>query len=133
MIGGNFISINPANPSNYDYAGKLSQSSNKAILYLWIDLGDFGYGHPMLDIAMWYFLTKISPEETAQQLFHLDREQLTRIWDLFVEDYAMAYSRKDKEAFEQSVIPFTALHMIYIGTLYGFVPGMTDYIKSVFS
>lgn len=99
---------------------------------LWIDLGDFGYGHPLLDIAMWYFLTKLSPEETAQQLFHLGREELVLIWDIFVEDYAMAYSRKDKEAFEQSVIPFAALHMLYIGTLYGFVPGMIDFIKGIF-
>ena len=99
---------------------------------LWIDLGDFGYGHPLLDVAMWYYLTKLTPEEVAQQLFHLGHEELGRIWDLFVEEYAMAYSRKDKDAFEQAVIPYAALHMLYIGTIYGFIPGMVDYVKTIF-
>ena len=99
---------------------------------LWIDLGDFGYGEPLLDIGMWYFLTRLNTEELAQHLFHLGLEDLGRIWDIFVEDYAMAYSRKDKAAFEQSVIPYAALHMIYLGASFGFQPWMLDYIRQVF-
>ena len=99
---------------------------------LWIDLGDFGYGYPLLDIAMWYFLTKITNEERAQHLFHLGVEDLARIWDLFVEEYAGARTPAAKQAYEQTVIPYAALHMVYLGTTYGFEPGMVDYIRSCF-
>ncbi|MBQ9661480.1 MAG: phosphotransferase [Bacteroidales bacterium] len=98
---------------------------------LWIDLGDFGYGHPMLDLAMWYFLTRLNNEERSQQLFHLGLEQLARIWDLFVEEYAEASSPEEKEAFEQEVRPYAALHMLLLGVNVGFVPGMLDQIKSI--
>ena len=93
---------------------------------LWIDLGDFGYGEPKLDIAMWYFLTKLNTEEFAQHLFHLGLADLARVWDFFVEEYADARSPEQKRAFEQAVVPYAALHMIYIGVEYGFQPGMLD-------
>lgn len=100
---------------------------------LWIDLSDFGYGHPMLDIAMWYFLTKLNTEERAQHLFHLGLAELARVWDLFVEEYADARSPEQKRAFEQEVRPYAALHMIYLGVNMGFVPGMLEQIRELFA
>jgi len=99
---------------------------------LWIDLGEFGYGHPMLDIAMLYFLLKWISEEQARALFHLGQDELARMWDIFMEEYAMAYSRAAKEAFVQQVIPYAALHMVYLGVNVGFVPGMLDFVRQVF-
>ena len=98
---------------------------------LWIDLGDFGYGHPLLDVAMWYFLTRLIQEEQARQLFHLGLSDLRQIWDFFAEEYAGASSQEEKEAFAQQVLPYAALHMIYLGVTYGFQPGMLDFVKSV--
>lgn len=98
---------------------------------LWIDLGDFGYGHPLLDVAMWYFLTTLNTEERARQLFHLGLSDLRRIWDFFAEEYAGASSQEEKDAFEKQVLPYAALHMIYLGVMYGFQPGMLDFAKSV--
>ncbi|MCR4860873.1 MAG: phosphotransferase [Bacteroidales bacterium] len=99
---------------------------------LWIDLGDFGYGHPMLDLAMWYFLTKLNTEERAQHLFHLGLADLARIWDLFAEDYAGARTPEEKRSFEEQVLPYAALHMIYLGVNMGFVPGLIEQIRGIF-
>lgn len=98
---------------------------------LWIDLGDFGYGYPLLDVAMWYFLTKLNTEERARHLFHLGLVELARAWDYFAEEYADASSPEEKEAFERKVLPYAALHMLYLGATYGFEPGMADFAKSV--
>ena len=93
---------------------------------LWIDLGDFGYGYPLLDLGMLYFLTRLTTEERAMQLFHLDCASLARFWDAFAEEYAGARTPEQKQAFEQEVVPYAALHMIYLGTNFGFVPGMAE-------
>ncbi len=93
---------------------------------LWIDLGDFGYGYPMLDLGMLYFLTRLTTEERGQQLFHLGLKELSRIWDIFAEEYAGAYTPAEKEAFEQEARRYAALHMIYLGVNMGFIPGMLD-------
>ncbi len=93
---------------------------------LWIDLGDFGYGYPLLDLGMLYFLTRLTTEERAMQLFHLDCASLARFWDAFAEEYAGARTPEQKQAFEQAVVPYAALHMIYLGTNFGFVPGMAE-------
>ena len=98
---------------------------------LWIDLGDFGYGHPLLDVAMWYFLTKLNTEERARDLFHLGLDELARAWDFFAEEYADAPSPADRQAFERQVLPYAALHMIYLGVSYGFQPGMVEFVKSI--
>lgn len=98
---------------------------------LWIDLGDFGYGHPLLDVAMWYFLTVLVTEERARQLFHLGLPELRQAWDYFAEEYAGAVSPDQKAAFERLVRPFAALHMIYLGTTYGFDPGMAAAARSL--
>ncbi|MDO4999976.1 MAG: phosphotransferase, partial [Bacteroidales bacterium] len=93
---------------------------------LWIDLGDFGYGYPLLDLGMLYFLTRLTTEERAMQLFHLDCASLARFWDAFAEEYAGAHTPEQKQAFEHEVVPYAALHMIYLGTNFGFVPGMAE-------
>ena len=98
---------------------------------LWIDLSEFGYGHSMLDIAMWYFLTRLNPEELVQHLFHMGLAETARVWDLFVEEYADARSPEEKLAFEQQVRPYAALHMIYLGVNVGFKPGLMDRIREI--
>ena len=96
---------------------------------LWIDLGDFGYGYPMLDLGMLYFLMRLNSEEVAQHLFHLGIEDLKRCWDIFAEEYAGVHTQAEKNDFEQEVRLYAALHMIYLGVTVGFVPGMLDKAK----
>ncbi len=94
----------------------------------WIDLSDFGYGYPMLDLGMWYFLSNLNTEELSMHIFHLGKAQMAEIWNIFVREYFGALTPADLEEVRRKVEPFAALHMLYIGTLYGFRPGMLDFI-----
>lgn len=96
---------------------------------LWIDLADFGYGNPLLDMGMWYFLSVLNTEALCQHIFHLSKQQMTEIWDIFIEVYYGATTAAQKQEVVRQVEPYAALHMIYIGTVYGFEPGLIAYIK----
>ena len=98
---------------------------------LWIDLGEFGYGFPLLDLGMWYFLTKLNSEANARQLFHLGLAELARIWDIFADEYADAHTAQAREAFEREVLPYAGLHMIYLGANFGFQPWMPGAIRKI--
>ena len=99
----------------------------------WIDLSDFGYGNHMFDLGMWYFLSRLNPEELCQHIFHLGREQMSQIWDIFVREYFGAATEASREDVSRMVEPFAALHMLYLGSLYGFKPGMVEFASGVFA
>lgn len=61
----------------------------------WIDLGRFGYGHPIFDISHLYLICNVySKIGRARNLFHMTREQLLQLWDSF----AVAYSGNESHA-----------------------------------
>lgn len=96
---------------------------------LWIDLSDFGYGNPMLDMGMWYFLSILNTEERARDLFHLGLDDMRRIWEFFIDEYFGADTAAKKAEVSAEVEKFAALHMLYLGSTYGFEPGMIDFIR----
>lgn len=112
---------------------QLSNVITNGVEDLWIDLSDFGYGNHMFDMGMWHFLSKLNTEERLQALFHLGKEDMARVWDFFVEEYFGAVTPEAKAGVEAEVMRFAALHMIYIGSTYGFEPGMTDFVANVFA
>lgn len=97
--------------------------------YLWIDLSDFGYGNPMLDLGMWFFLSKLNSEERADQIFHMTKAQLDRTWEIFAREYFGADTEEEQAAVIAKVEPFAALHMLYLGSCYGFEGGMLDFVR----
>ena len=97
--------------------------------YLWIDLSDFGYGNPMLDIGMWCFLSILNSEQRIDQIFHLTKEQITRCWRIFAREYFGADTEEKQGEVIARVMPFAALHMLYLGSSYGFEPGMIEFIR----
>jgi len=96
---------------------------------LWIDLSDFGYGNPMLDMGMWYFLTNLQPDEMSMNLFHLHIDQMKQVFSYFIDEYFGADTPEKKAEVVARIEPFTALHMLYLGTNYGFHPFMMPYIR----
>lgn len=42
----------------------------------WIDLGDFGYGDPLMDWCILAHMSKIGPNPLVRNLFHMDRKTL---------------------------------------------------------
>jgi len=97
---------------------------------LWIDLADFGYGNHMLDMGMLYFLCNLNPEVLTQHIFHMSTAQTAQFWDFFVEEYFGATQPQQKEDINAEVKNFAALHMLNIGTCYGFEPGMMEFIRA---
>lgn len=97
---------------------------------MWIDLSDFGYGYPMLDLGMWYFLSRLNTEERCRDLFHLGLEDMGRVWDAFAKEYFNVNTEAELAEVNKKVEKFAALHMLYLGSTYGFEPGMMDYIKA---
>ena len=98
---------------------------------MWIDLSDFSYGNPMLDIGMWYFLSKLNPEERVQNLFHMGNAQMAQIWDIFAREYFDARTPEALAEVERKVQPFAALHMIYLCVNYWYEPGLFEYAHQV--
>ena len=94
---------------------------------LWIDLSDFGYGNPMLDMGMWYFQSKLNTEEICQHLFHMSKEQMAGVWDFFVEEYFGAVTPEAKAEIDLEAQKFAALHMLYLGSTYGFQGNLLEY------
>lgn len=97
---------------------------------LWIDLSDFGYGNPMFDMGMWYFLSVLNNEQRSQDIFHLSINDMRKIWKIFAKEYFDADTEEKQEEVVQKVEPFAALHMLYLGSTYGFEPGMIDFVRA---
>jgi len=98
---------------------------------MWIDLSDFSYGAPMLDIGMWYFLSKLNPEERVQQLFHMGNAQMAQIWDIFAREYFDARTPEALAEAERRVQPYAALHMLYLCVNYWYEPGLFEFAHKV--
>lgn len=97
---------------------------------LWIDLSDFGYGNPMLDLGMWFFLSMLNDEKRIDQIFHMTKAQMVECWSIFAREYFGADTPEKQQEAISKVEPFAALHMLYLGSNYGFEPGMLDYVKA---
>lgn len=62
--------------------------SNKTGENYWIDMGDFGYGHYLFDIAILYMFTQIlCKKKDLQQIFHMTEQQLRDYWVEFTAAY----------------------------------------------
>lgn len=53
----------------------------------WIDLGDFGYGNPLLDFNRLSHISGIVPNPLLRNLFHMDRKMLARFYDAMGKQY----------------------------------------------
>ena len=57
--------------------------------YFWIDLGAFAWGNPMFDIGGMYFFYKSRLGQMLYgKIFHMNKAELTRFWDVFAKEYS---------------------------------------------
>lgn len=72
----------------YDFQPGNIVHSNKTGENYWIDMGDFGYGHYLFDIAILYMFTQIlCKKKGLQQIFHMTEQQLRDYWVEFTAAY----------------------------------------------
>ena len=86
---------------------------------LWIDLGDFGYGNPLFDLGMTYWISKCNLEETTKRLYHIDNKMMQKIWEIFLREYYGTDNQEELAEYERQIRPFAALKMIYFGVTKG--------------
>lgn len=53
----------------------------------WIDLGDFGYGDPLLDFCIMAHMSHLGPNPLIRHVFHMDRKSLTHFYESMGKQY----------------------------------------------
>ncbi|MBQ6200271.1 MAG: phosphotransferase [Prevotella sp.] len=53
----------------------------------WIDLGDFGYGDPLLDWSILAHMSELGPNPFLRHIFHIDRKTLRLFYDAMGRHY----------------------------------------------
>jgi len=98
---------------------------------LWIDLGYFSYGHPLLDLGMCYEICNFANEEFLLQELHFDRKTGTKAWKAFADEYffgpeklAGRYFGKDitPDGINERIKPFAILKLLLVEYNLGFMP-----------
>ena len=80
--------------------------------YYFIDLGDFGYGCPLFDVAMVYVTAYLSDPDFVREAFHMEPATAVRFWKAF----ASAYFGKDRplSAIEEEIRPYAGLKTLIV-------------------
>ena len=53
----------------------------------WIDLGDFGYGDPLLDFCILAHMSHLGPNPLLRNIFHMDRKALAHFYEALGKRY----------------------------------------------
>lgn len=53
----------------------------------WIDLGDFTYGDPDIDMGTLFFLARYTPAKVVEYLFHLTKKQIGQFLEIYGREY----------------------------------------------
>jgi len=94
----------------------------------WIDLADFAYGHPLFDLGMYFFISFFGEDELVEHLYHVNKQQIVRIWDVFAKEYFGADA--DQEAIIKLVKPYAAMPLIHFATRGLVVPELREILDT---
>ena len=81
-----------------------------------IDLGDFAYGDPRLDIAEFKLPVFLMRENRAQEIFHMSKDLLVQCWKTFLKHYYNTESDEQLEAIDNSLNRFLAINIAFMAT-----------------
>lgn len=98
---------------------------------LFIDLGYFAYGCPLLDIGMLDCICNYSEEQFVQHDMHISSELARKFWHYFVDEYFFGPEKLGEKWFgpqaKQSEIspmmaPYTSIKLLLVAFNLGFMP-----------
>ena len=79
----------------------------------WIDLADFAYGTPLIDLGVLYFNSQVvNNSSKIFELLHMTGPQLDTFWKAFLPEYLGTDSPQELKAFEKKVRPYAALFVV---------------------
>ena len=81
-----------------------------------IDLGDFAYGDPRLDIAEFKLPVFLMREERTQEIFHMSKELLQRCWKSFLGYYYETSSEAEIDEIDNSLNRLLAIDIAFMAT-----------------
>ncbi len=99
---------------------------------MWIDVAEFDYGNPLFDLGMMYFQSHHNSDELLQVIFHMDKAQMLKVWDVFAREYFGLDASKSLDEVNTMLEPYAALTMILLGSSYGLEPHIVKFIQDVF-
>ena len=79
---------------------------------LLIDLPDFCYGNPLMDLGALYFACHYLDEALADELYHVSLDTMARVWDLFAAGYFGADTSEKLAAVDEQIKPYAALQAL---------------------
>jgi len=107
-----------------------------------IDLGYFGYGYPLFDLAMTYNICLTASEEFRRHDFHITGELTAKVWDYFADEYFFAEDHiaekmfgkgTTKEQVVEKLLPYVCAKYFLVSFNLGFMPPEYDIlIREVF-
>lgn len=83
---------------------------------LLIDLGDFGYGNPLIDIGTFYFVSHDYNEPRMYDLYHINKLQMLEFWDSFVNYYFK--DEQDLDGCMKKIKAYACLTAMYFAVTY---------------
>ena len=97
---------------------------------LWIDMGDFCYGDPLIDIGTLYFITHgtHTGDKTPERLFHTNNENLYAFWQSFIQYY---FPGQSEEELDQLLRPYCGLTILHFAAKTKQKPWMASAIKEM--
>ena len=82
-----------------------------------IDIGEFSYGFPLLDLGVCMSAMTYVPEEKVRELYHMDRSTAIRFWQAFLRAYAEP--GRPLEKLEAEIKPYAALRALLVQRVTG--------------
>jgi len=110
---------------------------------LWIDLGYFSYGYPLMDLGMCYQICNFSDEEFLMQEIHIDRKTGIKAWKAFSDEYFFGPEQLGAKYFgagitpddiDERMKPFAILKLLLVEYNLGFMPeNYVGWLKDTFA
>lgn len=97
-----------------------------------IDLGELGYGYPLLDLGVTMMAVKYTPEAKMRELYHMDKNAAINFWNAFVPAYFGPGRSIDE--IEDEIAPYCALRILFVYSKLGFlIPERQPLVDRLFS
>lgn len=96
-----------------------------------IDLGNFGRGYPLFDVAMMMQSCVYADDYYVQEMLHLDRAAITKVWDSFMDEYFFGEEKiadrllgpgQTVESVQKAMKPFVGCIQLFISFAMGYLP-----------
>ena len=107
------------------HPGNIKKKKNEPVF---IDMADFCYGYPLMDLGATYFCLNCSNDRLCDYLFHCKSALMKEFWSHFAEFYFGADTDEKQAEVHRTMLPYAAMKAVFFGELHKMEPGMKSFI-----